>query len=106
MSGEPKRARGEAKAAGLPRYFTGEPCAQGHVGGRWTNSGVCIECKRIKQRERYRADPGLKDRVVAWQKTNPERVKEIARGVYFRKHGRIPPDLIEPPGWATLENVR
>lgn len=36
--------RKAAKAANLNKYFTGEPCAHGHVAARYTDSGTCQEC--------------------------------------------------------------
>lgn len=36
--------RGQAKAAGLMRYFTGEPCVRGHLAERETVSGYCVTC--------------------------------------------------------------
>jgi hypothetical protein len=34
----------EAKALGLVRFFTGEPCKHGHVSERRVTSGECIKC--------------------------------------------------------------
>ena len=39
--------RKEAKAQGLPRYFTGKPCKHGHIAERQTSKGVCEECHRL-----------------------------------------------------------
>ena len=40
-----------ARIAGLDRYFTGEPCARGHVAERATFGGGCVECSRLKSRQ-------------------------------------------------------
>lgn len=58
--------RKEAKAAGLKRYLTGEPCVHGHIAERRVTDGCCVECSKVKrtkiadsQREymaRYRED--------------------------------------------------
>jgi hypothetical protein len=40
-----------ARIAGLDRYFTGEPCARGHVAERATFGGGCVECRRLKSRQ-------------------------------------------------------
>lgn len=40
----------EAKAKGLPRYFTGRPCKQGHVCERKTRTKQCVECLRANSR--------------------------------------------------------
>ena len=46
--------RANARAAGLHRYFTGEPCPHGHVVERHVRSGGCVECLRLKnQRDRH-----------------------------------------------------
>lgn len=36
--------RADAKAEGLSKYFTGEPCKNGHVQQRYTTSGACSGC--------------------------------------------------------------
>jgi len=43
------------------KYFTGEPCKNGHIAERWKYNGMCVECKResdrasnIKAGKRYR----------------------------------------------------
>jgi hypothetical protein len=40
-------ARAEAKALGLKRYFTGEPCKRGHVVERFVSGAKCSECSRL-----------------------------------------------------------
>ena len=35
-----------AKAAGAPKFFTGNPCSHGHVNLRYTDSRSCIACLR------------------------------------------------------------
>lgn len=47
-------SRAAAVAAGLVRYFNGEPCPHGHVADRYTLNGYCVSCqldatKRQKQ---------------------------------------------------------
>ena len=34
--------------AGEDRYFTGEPCKNGHTAERMVSSGNCVECERLK----------------------------------------------------------
>ena len=36
--------RREAKALGLKTYFTGKPCAYGHIADRYTTNFTCLEC--------------------------------------------------------------
>jgi hypothetical protein len=42
--------RAAAKAAGLPRYFTGESCVNGHVAERRTANNWCVECQRAAKK--------------------------------------------------------
>jgi hypothetical protein len=39
-------SRAEAKAKGLRSYFTGKPCAKGHVAARRVANASCVECER------------------------------------------------------------
>jgi len=39
-------SRAEAAATGSKHYFTGKPCARGHVAPRFTSIGACSECSR------------------------------------------------------------
>lgn len=32
------------------KYFTGEPCKNGHTAERWKYNGMCVECKREADR--------------------------------------------------------
>lgn len=57
--------RPTAKTHGLKKYFTGLPCKQGHISEKYTTSGSCIQCFRIRgssearvqyEREYYRAN--------------------------------------------------
>lgn len=43
---QPRLTRAEARAAGLSRYFTGQPCPKGHVAERYTNNYSCVVCYR------------------------------------------------------------
>lgn len=33
------------------KFFTGEPCKNGHVAQRWKYNGMCVECKRESDRD-------------------------------------------------------
>ncbi len=48
MSAKPVISRVEAIAAGLKRYYTGEPCKHGHVAERYTTTSGCLECVHPK----------------------------------------------------------
>lgn len=36
--------RREARALGVPHYYTGKPCKRGHMAKRHVNNGTCMEC--------------------------------------------------------------
>lgn len=38
-------------------YYTGRLCKRGHDSLRLTSSGVCVECRRVREVERYWEDP-------------------------------------------------
>lgn len=44
----------EALAQGIKRYFTGIPCARGHVEARLTSSRECMGCKREREQIKYK----------------------------------------------------
>jgi 5-methylcytosine-specific restriction endonuclease McrA len=46
-------SRNAALSADLTRYFTGEPCKNGHVAERRTNDKRCVECLSEKWHRRY-----------------------------------------------------
>jgi hypothetical protein len=57
--------RDQAKAAGLKRFFTGEPCKRGHVAERFVSDRSCVECKAAARK--------------SFAENNPERVRELER---------------------------
>ena len=60
--------RQQAKDAGLPRYFTGEPCRNGHLSERQTANHDCIECKNTRSRDRYATDESFRNKARAKSK--------------------------------------
>jgi hypothetical protein len=42
----------EANKKGLKKYFTGNPCAKGHIAERYT-AGACVECVSLRKKEQY-----------------------------------------------------
>ena len=40
--------RADAIATGKTVYFTGKPCRAGHVSQRYTSTGHCLECLRLR----------------------------------------------------------
>ena len=47
------KSKGEAIAEGERYYFSGSLCRYGHLCPRFLN-GKCIECRRTRNRDRYR----------------------------------------------------
>jgi hypothetical protein len=47
-------SRAEAKAQGLKRYFTGEPCKHDHVSERMVSDTLCLFCKRIREARQWK----------------------------------------------------
>ena len=58
------------------RYFTGKPCANGHVAERLKSNRTCIECLNIKKKKRG-SIPEVRSsdlkRLMNWNKKNPHR---------------------------------
>ena len=77
-------SRDDAKARGLKKYFTGLPCAHGHIDFRTTSSTQCRSCKSEIAKNAYAADPApAKRRALEWSKQNPE--KRRAQCTLFRE---------------------
>jgi hypothetical protein len=93
--------RSQAKAADLPRYWTGKACAHGHVAERYTKNAMCIECtnsynrgdankaahKRLAQTPEYRERSRLNS--AAYHAANRDQVLErmAARNrAYYEKN--------------------
>jgi len=101
-------SRKDAKALGLPRYFTGKPCKREHVSERYI-SGNCIACDLALKDARYKADPELfKGRVNKYRAENPEKVAESNRN-YAKRHpakmvakaaARRAAKLLRTPPWV------
>lgn len=70
--------RGDARAQGLKRYFSGIPCKRGHVCERQVSNLTCMSCASARCREHY--DPN-KNRVNGkrWRAANVEKVKKDKR---------------------------
>jgi len=50
-------ARYNAMQQELKHYTSNKPCKRGHFDLRITATGTCTECKRLKEKERYAANP-------------------------------------------------
>ena len=69
--------RCQAIVHGLPRYFTGVPCKQGHTVERYTSNKTCCLCANLtanhvkaKNRSKYSLSS------LEWARRNPEQVAE------------------------------
>lgn len=82
-----KITRKQAKESGLKRYFTCLPCKSGHTSERFTVSGNCVECNKLKcskwqkdnrksrskyYKEWYHRDLDKRRRVLRERRKNPE----------------------------------
>lgn len=74
-------SKAEARALGLPRYFTGVPCIRGHLTERQVSNGGCMDCSRILGLETKRA--GCRRRYHA----NKEAAAVKYRAYYLRRRG-------------------
>jgi hypothetical protein len=50
----PKLSRAAAILLGFSRYYTGEPCINGHDAPRKTKTSACLTCSHEKLRERHK----------------------------------------------------
>lgn len=62
------RTRAEAKAKGLKRYHTGQPCKYGHVADRLVSNHSCVECQRLRR--------------IEWERNNPEHIAAYRKKMY------------------------
>lgn len=90
----------QAISQGLVSYFTGQPCKNGHIEPRYTNTGICYGCKRQRNkvhRERYpeviqsiskRTYNKYRDKHLsyskAWSEKNRERSNQIKKNYKIR----------------------
>lgn len=97
-------SRADAKARGLLRYFTGEPCKRGHVSERQVSNFACLECKNEKRKEFARRNPDavsrankkhyyanhdrMLARAAAYSKAHPEKNRENALKQYRKNPAR------------------
>lgn len=74
-------SKSEAKARGLKRYFTGNPCSRGHLSERLVSDSKCIKCQNQKESQRTRTN--RRDRQEAaklsFQQTGIARTRREAR---------------------------
>lgn len=69
--------RQEAKTLQLVQYSTGKACKYGHIGPRYSSSGVCVGCALSPEGKRRRA---------TWASNNVDKRRDQSRGYYRRKY--------------------
>jgi hypothetical protein len=76
----------DAYNRGLKFFFTGAPCARGHIAERYVSNGKCRECDSEDNRRRYRnrIDRG-KSLFELW----PPRPDRVWHGPVGRPLGRV-----------------
>lgn len=76
-------SRAEARAAGLARYFTGKPCARGHVCERTVRKAECVECRAAQAARHYqRHHDQVRERQSAYAQENRAKVNAMSRDWY------------------------
>jgi hypothetical protein len=75
-------SRKEAIALGSNRYFTGKSCPKGHIAEREVRPRGCVECRLLKDRQRYNKNP----------------IKERERALYagWKRNGYPTPTRLRP----------
>jgi phage terminase Nu1 subunit (DNA packaging protein) len=73
----------EARSSGSPVYFSGKPCAHGHVCERFSSNRNCIKCASFRSAAWEAANPDKRAATnVAWASATPER--KVAAGAAWR----------------------
>jgi hypothetical protein len=102
-------SREEAIARRLNRYFTGEPCVNGHIAQRYIHGsmshGTCCECHKERKQKWLKTHPEyekerLKQKNRVWRKNNPDRVRE------FKKQSRQRQFEIDPERFRAKERAK
>jgi hypothetical protein len=95
--------REDARAQGLVKYFTGEPCMRGHLDYRRVATNQCCECQRMSQRgvlpPRLNDSPkfyndGFTPDPILWPDDSG------AKRVAIYDHNFNPPRLVRRVGWT------
>lgn len=95
MDGAKQISRSEAKVAGLKRYFTGTPCARGHISERSVVNCRCLACdrelqldRRVKDKDSYRARERSRHRANRDHRNASQRSRRAANPGKFRERDR------------------
>lgn len=82
-------SRKEAIARGLKRFFTGKPCARGHVSERYISKN-CRECNIEKAKSRYADNREMIcEALRACRRKNPEKANEKKRKWNIENRERV-----------------
>ena len=84
--------RAEAKAKGLKRYFTGEPCKWGHIDERVTSNRRCKECMKLQSSNNSTKNRGtdkVKERNRRYKIENLDKIKEKRRQYKAKNRDKI-----------------
>jgi hypothetical protein len=75
--------RYEAQQKGEKFYMPEKPCKRGHLVARITSTGTCLECRRVKEKERYHANAeATKLRTKNKYKKNADKLRQKRREMY------------------------
>jgi len=98
MVGKIKKELEAAKARGEKQFFANVPCRKfGHNGNRFTASGQCVECDRL----RYKTKSSVRiEQMKVWREANPEKMKaamnrwkaenpDACRTLAFKRRDRV-----------------
>lgn len=93
-------AQAIARAAGILRYSTGEPCRNGHMCERYVHNGNCVECRAACQIRFHETHPGASAEIarrhrakspeshrrasIKWAKAHPENVRKNMKATFER----------------------
>ena len=77
--------REAARAEGLMRYFTAEPCVHGHLSKRHVTNGRCMTCLYLMRKPRTdKARETLRIWCAKDRSANPEKRRAYKREYYHR----------------------
>lgn len=92
--------RAQARAQGLKRYFTGEPCKRGHIAERQVASLTCMDCDREQHRATYDPEKN-RESGRRWREANREKVAADKR-----EYGRTPEAKAYRAAWYAANRER
>lgn len=83
-------SRKEAVKTRSIAYYTGLPCKHGHIDSRYTNTGICYQCKRNRAIRDYKINPSHKIQInkKSYQKNKEKNQEARQKSIkdYKAKH--------------------